>query len=215
MQFHAMNLPMCAALTVLLLKVKLHLNCMTERDCLLTIDRSVFPPIENHLDLAGVYIMEDHIRGVYNRAGKGTGHENTARGAFGTRKDEHVKASKEDSPRSEIYRQFPSIVSKRASAKGIKGNFETHIEMRMAIGFNKKSEAAQMLDKDYREGGIMILNEAMKENIKNSMKHLKSDLLKFQDMFAYLMEDIFVQLLSPDHCLNKNPGYESVLGIVN
>ena len=85
----------------------------------------------------------------------------------------------------------------------------------MAIGFDRKSEAAQMLDKDYREGGIMILNEAMKEQIKNSMKHLKSDLFKFQDMFAYLMEDVFVQLLSPDHCLNTNPGYENVLGIVN
>ena len=72
-----------------------------------------------------------------------------------------------------------------------------------------------LVDKDYREGGIMILNGAINEQIKNSMKHLKSDLLKFQDMFAYLMEDVFVQLLSPDHCLNTNPGYESVLGIVN
>ena len=72
--------------------------------------------------------------------------------------------------------------------------------MRMAIGFDRKSEAAQMLDK---------------EQIKNSMKHLNSDLFKFQDMFAYLMEDVFVQLLSPDHCLNTNPGYENVLGIVN
>ena len=207
MQFHGMNLPMCSALAVLLQIVKLDLTCMNERDCLLTIDRSVFPPIENHLNLAGVYIFEDKLRGIFNRAGKATGHENTARGSFGTRKDEHLKASKADSPKSEINRLFPSQDSKRASLKGNKGLFETHLEMRMAIGFDRKSEAAQMLDKDYREGGIMILNEAMKEQIKNSMKHLKSDLLKFQDMFAYLMEDVFVQLLSPDHCLDTNPGY--------
>ena len=77
---------------------------MTVRDCLLTIDRSVFPPIENHLDLAGVYIMEDHVRGIFNRAGKATGHENTARGSFGTRKDKHLKASNEDTLKSKIYR---------------------------------------------------------------------------------------------------------------
>ena len=61
----------------------------------------------------------------------------------------------------------------------------------------------------------MILNDAIKSHIKNSMKHLKSDLLRFQAMFAYLMEDTFVLLLSPDNCLNTNPGYENVLGIVN
>ena len=85
----------------------------------------------------------------------------------------------------------------------------------MIIGLDRKSEATQKLDKDYREGKIMMLNRAMSEQIKNSMKHLKSDLLKFQEMFAYLMEDFFVLLLSPDHCLNTNPGYENVLGIVN
>ena len=47
-----------------------------------------------------------------------------------------------------------------------------------------------MLDKDYREGGVMILNKVIKGHIKNSMKHLKSDLFRFQDMFAYLMEDV-------------------------
>ena len=70
MQFHGMNLPMCSALTVLLQSVKLDLTCMNERDCLLTIDRSVFPPIENHLNLAGVYNFEDKLRGIFNRAGK-------------------------------------------------------------------------------------------------------------------------------------------------
>ena len=62
---------------------------------------------------------------------------------------------------------------------------------------------------DYREGGIMILNEAMKKQIKNSMKNLKSYFFKFKDMIPYLMDDVFVQLLSPDHCLNTNPGLKT------
>ena len=50
-------------------------------------------------------------------------------------------------------------------------------------------------DKDYKDGGVIILNDAIKGHIKNIMNHFKSDLLRFQAMFAYLMEDTFVLLL--------------------
>ena len=45
-----------------------------------------------------------------------------------------------------------------------------------------------MLDKDYHEGGIMILNEAMKKQIKNSMKNLKSYFFKFKDMIPAILD---------------------------
>mmetsp|Transcript_14640 Transcript_14640/g.33976 ORF Transcript_14640/g.33976 Transcript_14640/m.33976 type:complete len:218 (-) Transcript_14640:271-924(-) len=217
MVFSRENLPMCAALFILLKHSKSDLTCMSEADCLITCDRDVFPSCEEHLDLCGVYLQEDIVRAQILRTGYAMGNINEPRGSFGTRVDQHLKAAMADKPKadSNIYRLFPSKSSKRAELMGRKGLWETHIRTRMAIGFDRNSEPAKLLDKGYDEGGIMVMNTAMKARIKSSMKHMTSDIQRFQSMFAYLMEMTYDLMISSDNAVSKNPGFEHVLGVVN
>ncbi|EJK61009.1 hypothetical protein THAOC_18564 [Thalassiosira oceanica] len=144
-----------------------------------------------HLDLCGVYLQEDIVRGSVLRTGYAMGNINEPRGSFGTRIDQHLKSAMADKPKadSNIYRLFPSRSSKRAESMGRKGLWETHIRTRMAIGFDRNSEPAKLLDKGYDEGGIMVMNTTMKARIKSSMKHMSSDIQRFQSMFA--LSDVF------------------------
>ena len=146
---------MCAALFILLKHSKLDLTCMSEADCLITCDRDVFPSCEEHLNLCGVYLQEDIVRGIISRTGYAMGNKLELRGSFGTRIDQHLKAAKADRPKSDIHLLYPSRSSKRADSMGRKGLWETHIRTKMAIGFDRNSEPALMLDKGYDEGGIM------------------------------------------------------------
>lgn len=61
----------------------------------------------------------------------------------------------------------------------------------------------------------MVMNAAVKARIKVSMPNLKSDIERFQSMFAYLMEMMYDLMISSDNAVSKNPGFEHVLGVVN
>ena len=87
--------------------------------------------------------------------------------------------------------------------------------MVMAIGFDRNSEVAGMLDKSYDEDGVMVMNRNIKDRIKGSMPNLKSDIHRFQYMFSYLLEMAYDLLISSDDAVSKNPGFEHVLGVVN
>ncbi len=58
----------------------------------------------------------------------------------------------------------------------------------IATGFDPKSEAALMLDKDSRMGGALVLGDEHVSNIKSSMKNQPCNIEKFHAYLAYLIE---------------------------
>lgn len=84
----------------------------------------------------------------------------------------------------------------------------------IAAGFARESAAAAKLDRDWKEGGLLILSDEMKNKIKSSggMGNV-SVIQKFQDMCAYQMELGYDLAINPCNNVSQNPGYESVLGV--
>ena len=82
----------------------------------------------------------------------------------------------------------------------------------ITAGFNPKSNAAPNLDKDQKEGGLLILTKDDKKFIKGSMDNL-SNLQKFQDICSYRFEFGYDLAICPSLNVSQSPGYEAVLGI--
>ena len=136
-------------------------------------------------------------------------------GGFLTRDNEHMKETKKSTPASKFYRSWPSKHSERAQAQGIKGNFE-HLIQLIAVGFDPNCERSKYLDKNWDEGGVLILTERNKSLIRSSMKNLKCEpLKKFHHMLGYQIEHGYDLALSPDMNASGSQGFELVLGIVS
>ena len=59
----------------------------------------------------------------------------------------------------------------------------------MGARFDPKSDYVGNIDKDFKNGGIFVMDESQEHLIKSSMKNLKcSAKVKFSHMLAYLME---------------------------
>ena len=76
--------------------------------------------------------------------------------------DEHVKGSKESKAFSRFHFVYPSKTSTRAEKRDNQGVFGNFLEV-IASRFHP---ATTLLDKDYTEGGILILSDADEQNIK-------------------------------------------------
>ncbi len=60
------------------------------------------------------------------------------------------------------------------------------------------------------------MTDCYRNLIKSSMKNQNfSDIIKFHHMFGYQMEFGYGLALSPEKDVSKNPGFESLLGVVN
>ena len=128
---------------------------------------------------------------------------------------EHKKCASDALSSSFFYLVFPLKDSIRASKRDRRGIFES-LEQVVAAGFDSKSEAAKHVNRDCKEGGVLILNEEEKKSIKLSMKNLKcSELEKFHNILAYQIELGYDLALSPDNNVSKSPGFESVLGVTS
>ena len=96
-----------------------------------------------------------------------------------------------------------------------RGTFES-LKQVVAAGFDGTSEGAKYVDRDFTDGGVLILSEKEKKDIKSSMKNLKcSEIEKFHNILAYQIELGYDLALSPDNNVSKSPGYEAVLGITS
>ena len=181
---------------------------LNETDGLLVTDLSSFVKCEVHPTDEGAYLYFDTNRRVFVRSGKVVGR------GFDKRDREHLLASKASTPSSNFYRAYPSKDCSRAKKCGRKGQFESLVQV-VAAGFDATSEHVKYIDKDYKDGGVLILSKNEKRNIKAGMKNLNcTDNVKFRHMLAYQMEFGYDLSISPDDNVSSNPGFESVLGVL-
>jgi len=96
----------------------------------------------------------------------------------------------------------------------LEAQFESLVQV-VAAGFDATSEHIKYIDKDYKDGGVLILSKNEKRNIKTGMKNLNcTDNVKFRHMLAYQMEFGYDLSISPDDNVSSNPGFESVFGVM-
>ena len=152
MQFAYTNLPVVAAAMILSGHMKVDLECLDEADSLLITDSSCFIKCETHPNDEGAYLYFDLVRRVFVRSGKVAGRGYVVRG------DEHLKGAKESIPTSPFYRRYPSKLSERAAKCVRKGHFENLLQV-VAAGFDPTSELLDYLEKDYNDGGVLILSD--------------------------------------------------------
>ena len=84
----------------------------------------------------------------------------------------------------------------------------------IAEGFDPNSEEAKRLDRNWDEGGMLILNEKHKRLI-SSVKNIKgAPLLKFQNVLGYQIELGCDIALAKEMNASTNAGYETIMGVV-
>jgi hypothetical protein len=81
-------------------------------------------------------------------------------------------------------------------------------------GFISTSPDALNLNRDWKDGGFLILSIKEKERISKSSAG-KTQLDTFHNICAYQLELGYDLAISPLHNVSQNPGFESFLGIVN
>ena len=85
--------------------------------------------------------------------------------------------------------------------------------MIVGAGWDPTSNCAEMLDRSWENGGLLIFNERESMQIRSSMGKGMTDLQKFHDMCAYQFEMGYDLAISPGCNVSRSPGFESVLGI--
>jgi hypothetical protein len=114
--------------------------------------------------------------------------------------------------------QFLYIISNkrqnvRAKSNLIQGYFDS-LTMVTVAGFDPKCELAKVIDKDYREGGDLILDEGDKARISESMRRDPDVLHKFQTFLAYQMEFGYDLAIAPPSNVSDSFGFEAIVGIM-
>ncbi len=79
------------------------------------------------------------------------------RRGFQARHDEHLVVSKEEKSSSHFYFMYPSTEGKTKDKREKLGSFE-HLNQVIAAGFDPTSEAAMHVNKDCKEGGLLIMS---------------------------------------------------------
>lgn len=100
----------------------------------------------------------------------------------------------------------------RRTYRSKRGYFED-LSFVIAAAFDPTSDGAKNLDKDWTEGGLLILSDIEKRNIKASMGKYISAMEKFHDIVSYQLELGYDLAICPSLNVSRSPGYESVLGI--
>ena len=206
LRFAFKNLPIIAATMILSKHLKLDLNCLGESECLLSSNANQFIPCLAFPRREGAYLYFDVNRGVFIRSGK------VVRRGFQLRHDEHLAASKEEKSSSHFYFMYPSKEGKRKEKRDKLGCFE-HLIQIIGAGFDPASEPAMQVNKNYNEGGLLIMSKDDHCRIKSCLKKELTVVQKFQEVIAYLFEFGYDLALSPVNNVSRSPGFESILGI--
>jgi hypothetical protein len=162
------NLLVSSALMILSEHVKEDLSVVGHNDDLLTMNQSRFllcRDVPSMREGAYLYFNRNNHRII--RSGKVTRH------GFDVHHKEHLKASKEAQSTSNFYFFYPSLESTRITSVMKRGAFE-RLNQLVAEGFTQSSTAVQTMDKDWKEGGLLILSDEDKEQIKRNLGELRS-----------------------------------------
>jgi hypothetical protein len=206
------NLSVVAAIMIMSKHVAMDLSCLGESSCLLAPTTAGFIPCEDHssMNRQGAYLYFNINTGQWIRSGK------VVRRGFVVRHDEHYKSSQQDDPKLNFYLMYPSKDGKRSGRRGKLGYFE-HLRQLVAAGFDPTTDLAKCMDKDYQDGGLLMLSCDDKGRIESSLKSsLKKELTKiekYQEYIAYLFELGYDLAINPDNNVSRSPGFESFLGI--
>ena len=131
---------------------------------------------------------------------------------FGPRGKDHHDGAKSPKSSLNFYSVYPAKESGRSNKRDKQGSFENLVQV-IAGGFDPSTTSAKQADKDFREGGIMILSSKDKQKIKECLKDVDSSIKKFHTILAYQFELGYDLAISPDVNVSRNPGYETVIGV--
>jgi hypothetical protein len=201
------NLAVNAALMVLSEHVKDDLSVCGLNEDLLAVNPSRFRACTEVPSKEGAYLYFDRNNYRFIRSGKVT------RRGFEVRHQEHFKASKAPQSSSDFYMFYPSLESPRCRYTTKRGVFEKLVQL-VGAGFTPTSDSAKAMDRDWTEGGMLIMSNEDKKKIKTSMGTKVKELQKFQDICAYQLEFGYDLAIGPGNNVSRSPGFESVLGVV-
>ena len=182
------------------------LECFTESDGLLASHTTNFFHASCFPDREGCYLHYDKNRGCFVRSDKVNGRR------VSVRDSEHLVGAKARSASSHFYRMYPSSESPRATKRGKQGLFE-NLQQIIAAGYDPSSDLAQNLHKDWNKGGLLILSEEEKKEIKGSMGKKLTYMNKFHYIVSYQLEFGYDLAICPGLNVSRSPGFESVLGV--
>jgi hypothetical protein len=121
--------------------------------------------------------------------------------------------SKKDKPESDFYLLYPSKHGSRSDKREMLGHFENLTQV-VAAGFNPSSVPAKFMNKDHKQGGLLIMNNDDPCQIESVLKTKQlSQLQKCQDFFAYLFEFGYDWVTCTDMNVSRSPGFKSFLCI--
>ena len=156
----------------------------------------------------GVYLQHDTKLEQKVRSGKKTSFGNAVEG-FSKRIAEHKKGCNAASPTSNFYKLYPSKCTKRSQSRTKQGLFED-LEHVIAINYDPKGDAAQVIHCNWEEGGVMILSSQDKQRVVSSMKQKPyTDIEKFQLLKSYLFELAYDLVIAPGVNVSESPDFES------
>jgi hypothetical protein len=113
------------------------------------------------------------------RSRKKTLFGNTVEG-FSKRIAKHEKGCKAANPATNFYKLYPSMSTTHSKSKTKQGLFED-LEHVIAPSFDPKEDAAQVVNFNWKEGGVMILSAQDKLRVVASMKEKPyTEIEKFQ-----------------------------------
>jgi hypothetical protein len=107
--------------------------------------------------------------------------------------------------------RYPSTKGKRKDKRVKLGCYE-HLTQVIADGFDPTSEAAMHLNKDYKEGGLLIMSKDDQRWIASCLKKEVTAVQKNQEVIAYLFEFGCNLALSQENNVSQSPRFESNLG---
>ncbi len=125
------------------------------------------------------------------------------------RGQEHFESSKKVTASSHFYDMYPSSTCTRALNRGTKGTFES-LQQVIGAGWSPSSDTAKLLDRSWKDGGLLIFNEKESKQVRASMGKGMTDIQKIQDMCAYQFEMRYDLGISPGCNVSESLGFDSV-----
>ena len=146
-------MPVVAACMILSQHLVMDIKCLGKLSSLLAPHANTFLPCEDNssVNCQGAYLFFDNNRGIPVRSGK------VAWQGFIERHKEHMAKSKMDTPESDFYLLYPSKHGSRSDKQKMLGHFKNLTQV-VAAGFNASSAPVKFMNKDHKQGGLLIMN---------------------------------------------------------
>lgn len=103
--------------------------------------------------------------------------------------------------------------SSRADSRVKQGYFETLIHV-IAAGFDPSSDTAKLVDRDWKDGGILIFSNTELDYMKSALtKKNMPELETFQWFLSYQFEMAYGVGITPSLDVSRSFGFEAFLGM--